>query len=72
MENEIKVGVSTKELNDIVHDYTLSKGAVSAPLGYKGFPEACCTSVNEVVCHGIPSRKQRLGTVISSTLMLPQ
>lgn len=59
-EKHIKPGISTKEINDIIHDYTLSKGAVSAPLGYKGFPEACCTSVNEVVCHGIPNRKHKL------------
>lgn len=59
-EKNIKPGISTKELNDIIHEYTLSKGAVSAPLGYKGFPEACCISINEVVCHGIPHRKKKL------------
>lgn len=59
-EKHIKPGVSTKEINDIIHDFTLSRGATSAPLGYKGFPEACCTSVNEVVCHGIPNKKQKL------------
>ncbi|MCY4443987.1 MAG: type I methionyl aminopeptidase [Proteobacteria bacterium] len=52
----IQVGISTKEISDIIHDYTLSKKATSAPLGYMGFPEACCTSVNHVVCHGIPSK----------------
>lgn len=56
----IKPGVTTKEISDLVHEHTLSNGAVSAPLGYKGFPEACCTSVNEVVCHGIPNPKQKL------------
>ena len=59
-QTHIKPGISTKELNDIIHEHTLSKGATSAPLGYKGFPEACCTSVNEVVCHGIPNKKQKL------------
>lgn len=56
----IKPGVTTKEISDLVHEHTLSNGAVSAPLGYKGFPEACCTSVNEVVCHGIPNPKLKL------------
>ena len=53
--NTLCAGMSTKELSDILHDKTLQSGAQSAPLGYKGFPEACCISVNEVVCHGIPS-----------------
>lgn len=56
-ESVIRPGISTKEINDLIHEHTLSKGAVSAPLGYRGFPEACCTSVNEVVCHGIPNKK---------------
>ena len=54
-EQTVRPGISTKELNDIIHQHTLSRGGRSAPLGYRGFPEACCTSVNEVVCHGIPS-----------------
>lgn len=48
-------GVSTNELNEFVNAYTLSKGAVAAPLNYDGFPKSICTSINEVVCHGIPS-----------------
>ena len=59
-QKHIKPGVTTKEINDLIHELTLSRGATSAPLGYKGFPEACCTSVNEVVCHGIPNKKQKL------------
>jgi methionyl aminopeptidase len=59
-QRHIKPGVTTKEINDLIHELTLSRGATSAPLGYKGFPEACCTSVNEVVCHGIPNKKQKL------------
>ena len=60
IEKFIKPGVSTLELNDICHDFTVSAGAVSAPLNYKGFPKSICTSVNEVVCHGIPNSKQLL------------
>ncbi|MGB3368527.1 MAG: methionyl aminopeptidase [Acidaminobacteraceae bacterium] len=49
------VGVSTNELNEFVHNYTLSCGGVPAPLNYDGFPSSICTSINEVICHGIPS-----------------
>jgi len=50
----VKPGISTQELDQIVHDYTLKHDAVPAPLGYHGFPKSICTSVNEVVCHGVP------------------
>ena len=56
----IKPGVSTLELNDLVHEYTLKCGGISAPLNYRGFPKSICTSVNQVVCHGIPSSKEVL------------
>lgn len=56
----VKEGVSTIELNDMIHEFTLKKGAKSAPLGYKGFPKAVCTSVNDVVCHGIPRKEDVL------------
>lgn len=52
----IKAGTNTLELNDFAHTLTLKRGALSAPLNYKGFPKSICSSVNEVVCHGIPSR----------------
>jgi len=55
----IKPGVSTNELNDICHDYTINvQHAIPAPLDYHGFPKSICTSVNHQVCHGIPSDKQ--------------
>ena len=60
IENYVKPGVSTLELNNICHAYTVKHQAVSAPLNYKGFPKSICTSVNEVVCHGIPSKDQIL------------
>lgn len=55
IEKYIKVGISTDEIDKLVHDYTLTKGATPAPLGYHGFPKSVCTSVNEVVCHGLPN-----------------
>ena len=50
----IKPGVTTNELDKIVHDYTLSHGARPAPLNYRGFPKSICTSVNYCICHGVP------------------
>jgi methionyl aminopeptidase len=50
----VKPGVTTGELDRIVHEYTLDHGHRPASLGYKNFPKSICTSVNEVVCHGIP------------------
>lgn len=50
----IREGISTEELDQIVHDFTLSAGAVPAPLGYNGYPKSSCTSVNSVICHGVP------------------
>ncbi|MBB1439797.1 type I methionyl aminopeptidase, partial [Shewanella sp. SG41-4] len=51
----VKAGVTTNELDEICAKYTEEQGAISAPLNYHGFPKSICTSVNEVVCHGIPS-----------------
>lgn len=56
----VRAGVSTLELNDICHDFTIKHGALPAPLNYRGFPKSICTSVNEVICHGIPHAEQRL------------
>ncbi len=71
LEPMVKPGVSTLELNDAAEAWTQKKGAKSAPLGYEGavipFPKSICTSVNEVVCHGIPSADQilRNGDIIN-------
>jgi methionyl aminopeptidase len=51
----IRPGITTDQINTLVHEYTLAHGARPSPLGYHGFPKSVCTSVNEVVCHGIPS-----------------
>ncbi|MYR05908.1 type I methionyl aminopeptidase [Gordonia sp. SID5947] len=53
-------GVTTDELDRIAHDYMIDHGAYPSTLGYKGFPKSCCTSLNEIICHGIPD-----STVIS-------
>jgi methionyl aminopeptidase len=50
----IRPGITTQDINDAVHEYTLSLGCQSAPLNYHGFPKSVCTSVNDVVCHGVP------------------
>jgi methionyl aminopeptidase len=51
----VKAGVTTEQLDKICHDYIVGHGAVPAPLGYRGYPKSICTSINHVVCHGIPS-----------------
>lgn len=53
-------GISTEEIDRWVHEETVKHGGIPAPLGYNGFPKSVCTSVNEVVCHGIPSKEQVL------------
>ncbi|MDO5513003.1 type I methionyl aminopeptidase [Corynebacterium sp.] len=47
-------GVTTDELDRIAHEYMLDHGAYPSTLGYRGFPKSCCTSMNEIICHGIP------------------
>ncbi|PSP19675.1 MAG: type I methionyl aminopeptidase [Cyanobacteria bacterium QS_8_64_29] len=60
LESMVAPGVTTLELNDEAERWTQAHGATSAPLGYHGFPKSICTSVNEVVCHGIPDAQQVL------------
>lgn len=62
----VQPGVTTNELNDRCHDMITKHGAIAAPLGYKGFPKSICTSVNHVVCHGIPDdRKLKDGDIVN-------
>lgn len=49
-------GVSTQQIDDVVHEVTAKMGGIPAPLNYEGYPKSVCTSINEVVCHGIPSK----------------
>ncbi len=51
---EIKVGMSTADIDKIVYDTTIAMGGIPAPLNYEGFPKSVCTSINDEVCHGIP------------------
>jgi methionyl aminopeptidase len=53
-------GVTTERLNALCHEFILDHGAVPAPLNYRGFPKSICTSINHVVCHGIPGEKKLL------------
>ncbi len=56
----IKPDVSTGELDQLCHNFILDHGATPAPLNYRGFPKSTCTSINEVVCHGIPDNARKL------------
>ncbi len=58
--SQIQPGVSTQKLNDFCHDMIIAADAIPAPLGYRGFPKSICTSINNVICHGIPSEKDIL------------
>src|SRR5262245_59337159 len=53
----VRPGVTTEHLDELIMDFAISHGAIPAPLNYRGFPKAICTSVNHVVCHGIPNSK---------------
>jgi methionyl aminopeptidase len=56
----VKAGISTAELDALAHDYTVDHGHIPACLNYHGYPKSICTSVNNIVCHGIPSKKEIL------------
>ena len=60
LDEHIKTGVSTGVLDDLAHQYILDHGAIPAPLNYNGFPKSICTSINHVVCHGIPDHERLL------------
>ncbi|KXN73971.1 methionine aminopeptidase-like protein 1 [Conidiobolus coronatus NRRL 28638] len=53
----IKVGATTDEIDRVVHEATIERNAYPSPLNYNNFPKSCCTSVNEVICHGIPDKR---------------
>lgn len=56
----IHEGMSTLDIDKLVHEFTIQHGGIPAPLNYEGFPKSCCTSINEVVCHGIPDAEEIL------------
>lgn len=57
----VKEGVTTEALDKLCHDFILDHGAIPAPLNYRGFPKSICTSINHVICHGIPGPKKLKG-----------
>lgn len=62
----VEVGITTDKLDQIAHDETVRLGAYPSPLNYRGFPKSVCTSINEVICHGIPdSRPLRDGDIVN-------
>ncbi|HVJ53105.1 MAG TPA: type I methionyl aminopeptidase [Aliidongia sp.] len=62
----VKPGVTTEELDRLCHGFILDHGAVPAPLNYRGFPKSICTSINHVVCHGIPGERKLMdGDIIN-------
>jgi methionyl aminopeptidase len=65
--SHVKAGITTEELNTICHDYIVNiQKAIPAPLGYRGYPKSICTSLNQVICHGIPGpRKLKDGDIIN-------
>ncbi len=50
----VKAGITTNQINELVHDFTIKNGAIPSPLNYHSFPKSVCTSINNVICHGIP------------------
>ncbi len=67
----VRPGVTTEELDKRVLDFALANNAIPAPLNYRGFPKAICTSINHVVCHGIPNSKPlREGDIINIDVTL--
>ncbi|MGE3608568.1 MAG: type I methionyl aminopeptidase [Bacteriovoracaceae bacterium] len=63
----LRIGMTTEEVNSLCHQYIINRGAIPAPLNYHGFPKSLCTSRNEIICHGIPSTKDviRDGDIIN-------
>ncbi|MCI0436219.1 MAG: type I methionyl aminopeptidase [Gemmatimonadetes bacterium] len=67
LEDRIRPGITTEQINSWVHEETLAAGGIPAPLNYRGFPKSVCTSANQVVCHGIPREDEvlREGDIIN-------
>ena len=66
LEEHVRVGITTEQINTLVDEKTRAWGGLPAPLNYRGFPKSVCTSINEVVCHGIPEpRTLKEGDIIN-------
>ncbi|TFK76476.1 methionine aminopeptidase [Pluteus cervinus] len=64
--SHVRPGITTDEIDEIVHNATIERGAYPSPLNYKGFPKSVCTSVNEAICHGIPDKRKLIeGDIIN-------
>lgn len=62
----VKEGVSTNEIDDAIREFILSRGATPSPLNYHGYPKSICTSINDVICHGVPDKSMlREGDIIN-------
>ena len=57
---QIQIGMTTEDLDRLAYDWIKERGAIPAPLNYNGFPKSICTSLNDVICHGIPSKKDKV------------
>lgn len=67
----VQPGVSTGKLDDLVYEFAMDHGALPATLNYRGYPKSCCTSINHVVCHGIPGPKpMRNGDIVNIDVTL--
>ncbi|MBO7573133.1 MAG: type I methionyl aminopeptidase [Bacteroidales bacterium] len=60
LSENIREGITTQDIDDMVYEFTKSHGAIPAPLHYEGYPKSCCVSRNEIVCHGIPNKNEFL------------
>ena len=60
LEGKLEIGMTTDDINDLCHDYIVSHDAYPSPLNYHGFPKSICTSLNHVICHGIPSKNDKI------------
>lgn len=68
---EVRPGVSTGKLDDLIFEFAMDHGAIPATLHYRGYPKSCCTSINHVVCHGIPGPKPlREGEIVNIDVTL--
>ena len=71
LEDLVRPGVPTEAIDQFVHDFGLARGALPATLGYKGYMKSTCTSINHVVCHGIPNEKPlRDGDIVNIDVTL--
>jgi len=71
VEATIRPGITTEKIDRLVHEFTIKNNAIPAPLNYRGFPKSVCTSVNEVICHGVPGNRELNGGDIINVDVTP-